>query len=278
MRHQRKRHRLGRGHAHRKATLAALSTALIAHKRISTTVPKAKALRQFVEPLITRAKIDSTHNRRQVFRHLHDKAAVTELFGEVAERVGDRPGGYTRIIRLGQRAGDGAEMAMIELVDYNDVQPSTTRKRRRTRRGGGGGGRRRGSGSTKAQQPEATPPQAAPQTVPVTETTGQTPTKEQGVDTTTVEQPVSPEQAIPVPERTEPHAEARAIAAEQAEEETTASTGEAPPQEPEAAEPPTAEVTPQEPEAPEQPASQAAPPEPEAPEKQASEEDDQKEK
>ena len=113
MRHQRKRHRIGRTHAHRKATLAALSTALIKHKRITTTLAKAKALRSFVEPLINRAKEDSTHNRRQVFRHLQDKHAVTELFGDVAAQVGDRPGGYTRVVKLGFRAGDAAEMAMI---------------------------------------------------------------------------------------------------------------------------------------------------------------------
>lgn len=153
MRHQKKGFKLGRTHAHRKATLAALSSALIRHKRIQTTLPKAKALRMFVEPLINRAKDDTMHNRRQVFRRLQDKHAVTELFGEIAEQLGDRPGGYTRIVKLGQRAGDGAPMAIIELVDYNDVKPEggSTRKRR-TRRGSG---RRRGG--TGASKPEATP-------------------------------------------------------------------------------------------------------------------------
>ena len=148
MRHQRKRHRLGRSHAHRKATLAALSTALIAHKRITTTVTRAKALRMYVEPLLNRAKEDTTHNRREVFRHLQSKDAVTELFGDVATRLGDRQGGYTRVVKLGQRAGDGAEMAVIELVDYNDVQPGGAAgggRKRRTRRGTSGGGRRRTS-------------------------------------------------------------------------------------------------------------------------------------
>ena len=138
MRHGKKGFKLGRTAAHRKATLAALSTALIEHKQIRTTLTKAKAARQYIEPLITRSRDDTTHNRRMVFRYLQNKYAVTELFDEVAERVGDRPGGYTRIVRLGPRKGDGAEMAIIELVDYNESEPvETTTKRRRTRRGSG---------------------------------------------------------------------------------------------------------------------------------------------
>lgn len=125
--------------------MAALSNALITHKRIETTLAKARALRAFIEPLVSRAKNDTTANRRQVFRHVRNKHAVTELFGDIAERVGDRPGGYTRVIKLGQRAGDSADMAVIELVDYNDVRPegsgsgskSTTRRSRRTRRSSG---------------------------------------------------------------------------------------------------------------------------------------------
>ena len=135
---------MGRTSSHRKRTLQALSTALIENKRITTTVAKAKALRPFVEPLITRAKQDTQHNRRQVFRHLQSNDAIEELFGEVSERVGDRPGGYTRIIKLGRRSGDGAELAMIEFVDYNDVSPSDTG-------GGGSGGTRRGSGKGRRQ-------------------------------------------------------------------------------------------------------------------------------
>ena len=130
---------MGRTAPHRKRTLQALSNALIENKNITTTIAKAKALRPFVEPLITRAKDDTEHNRRQVFRHLQNKETVNELFGEVAEKVGNRPGGYTRIIKLGQRSGDGAELALVELVDYNDVQPSGTGS-------GGSGGTRRGSG------------------------------------------------------------------------------------------------------------------------------------
>src|SRR5690554_5556582 len=152
MRHQHKGFKLGRTHAHREATLAALSSALIAHKRIRTTTTKAKALRMYVEPLITRSKTDTTHNRREVFRHLQSKEAVKELFGDVATKVGDRAGGYTRIVKLGPRPGDGAEMAIIELVDYNDVQPDGigSRRTRRTRRGGGRS--RRGGAKTQAQQ------------------------------------------------------------------------------------------------------------------------------
>jgi large subunit ribosomal protein L17 len=139
MRHRKKGKKIGRTASHRKRTLQALSNALIENKRITTTVAKAKALRPFVEPLITRAKEDTQHNRREVFRHLQSNDAIEELFGEVSERVGDRPGGYTRIIKLGQRSGDGAELALIELVDYNDVPPTDTGQ-------GGSGGTRRGSG------------------------------------------------------------------------------------------------------------------------------------
>ena len=139
MRHRKKGKKLGRTSPHRERTLQALSNALIENKSITTTTAKAKALRPFVEPLITRAKEDTEHNRREVFRHLQNKEMVGELFGEIAERVGDRPGGYTRIIKLGQRSGDGAELALIELVDYNDVKPTGSSS-------GGGGGTRRGSG------------------------------------------------------------------------------------------------------------------------------------
>ena len=148
MRHRKKGKKLGRTSPHRKRTLQALSNALIENKQITTTVAKAKALRPFVEPLITRAKEDTEHNRRQVFRHLQNKEILTELFTEVADRVGNRPGGYTRIIKLGQRSGDGAELAMIELVDYNDVQPSGTGS-------GGSGGTRRGSGKGRRKDSDA---------------------------------------------------------------------------------------------------------------------------
>ncbi len=128
MRHRVKGKKLGRTAAHRKATLRALSTALIKHKRIKTTVAKAKALRTFVEPLITKAKKDTVHSRRLIAREIHDKTVVQELFNEVIPKIGDRPGGYTRIVRLGNRVGDAAEMAIIELVDYNDVNVKKPKK------------------------------------------------------------------------------------------------------------------------------------------------------
>ncbi len=126
---------LGRKTAHRKSMLANMACSLIEHKRINTTVTKAKALKQFVEPLITKAKDDSTHNRRTAFRYLRSKEAVTNLFREVADKVGNRPGGYTRIIKLGNRLGDNADMAMIELVDFNEVYTNKEEtKKKSTRR------------------------------------------------------------------------------------------------------------------------------------------------
>ncbi len=120
MRHGKKVNHLGRTSSHRQAMLSNMASSLIIHKRITTTVAKAKALRKYVEPLISKAKDDSTHSRRVVFSYLQDKAAVTELFRDISQKVGDRPGGYTRILRTGFRVGDAAEMCIIELVDYND--------------------------------------------------------------------------------------------------------------------------------------------------------------
>jgi len=121
MRHGDKINNLGRTTSHRKALLKNLASELIKHKRITTTLAKAKALRTFIEPLVTKAKDNTTHNRRVVFSYLQNKEAVTELFGAIAEKVGGRPGGYTRIIKLGIRVGDNAETAMIELVDFNEI-------------------------------------------------------------------------------------------------------------------------------------------------------------
>ena len=141
MRHGKKINNLGRKTAHRKAMLANMACSLIEHKRINTTVAKAKALKQFVEPLITKSKAENnqsaesgTHNRRIVFRNLRSKEAVSELFSTVAEKVGDRPGGYTRIIKLGNRLGDNADMAMIELVDFNEIYNADKPKKKTTRR------------------------------------------------------------------------------------------------------------------------------------------------
>lgn len=125
MRHGDKINNLGRTASHRKALLSNLSCQLIEHKRIVTTLAKAKALRTHIEPLITKAKNNTTHHRRLVFSYLQDKAAVTELFSTIADKIGTRPGGYTRIIKLGIRKGDNAEMAMIELVDFNEVYGKT---------------------------------------------------------------------------------------------------------------------------------------------------------
>lgn len=136
MRHQVKGSKLGRTSAHKKATMRSLCISLITHKRIVTTLAKAKELRRYVEPLINRAKEDSMHNRRQVFSFLQDNFSTSQLFDEVGPKVGDRPGGFTRVIRIGYRIGDSADRAVIELVDYNDVQPSdVSKKKKRTRRG-----------------------------------------------------------------------------------------------------------------------------------------------
>jgi len=147
MRHGKKINHLGRKTAHRKAMLANMACSLIEHKRINTTVAKAKALKQFIEPLITKSKAENnvsadkgTHNRRIVFKNLRDKHAVTELFSVVSEKVADRPGGYTRIIKLGNRLGDNADMAMIELVDFNELYNAGKPKKKSTRRSRRSGG------------------------------------------------------------------------------------------------------------------------------------------
>jgi large subunit ribosomal protein L17 len=140
MRHGKKFNHLGRTKSHRKAMLSNMACSLIEHKRINTTVAKAKALRVFVEPLITKSKNDSTHSRRVVFSYLNNKYVVSELFRDIAPAVAGRPGGYTRIIKTGNRMGDNAEMCMIELVDFNEIYGSDkkeTKKKSRSRRGSG---------------------------------------------------------------------------------------------------------------------------------------------
>ena len=141
MRHSRVINHLGRTSSHRKAMLANMATSLIIHKRITTTTAKAKALRTYVEPLITKSKEDSTHSRRVVFSYLKDKTAVAELFRDISPKIGERPGGYTRILKLGNRIGDNADMCIIELVDYNEAmlggeaaKTKTTRRRRATKK------------------------------------------------------------------------------------------------------------------------------------------------
>lgn len=147
MRHGKKFNHLGRKAGHRAALMMNMSIALITHKRIFTTIAKAKALKRHIEPLITKSKDNTTHSRRVIFSYLNNKEAVTELFSTVAPKVAERPGGYVRVIRTGFRKGDGAEMAMIELVDFNEIytntrkrrgsQESADTKKRRTRRGKG---------------------------------------------------------------------------------------------------------------------------------------------
>ena len=139
MRHNKKFNHLGRKSGHRKAMLANMASSLILHKRIETTLAKAKALRVYVEPLITKSKDDTTHSRRTVFSYLKQKEAITELFRVIAPKIADRPGGYTRVLKLGFRQGDAADMAMIELVDFNEVMISGAKaevKKATTRRSG----------------------------------------------------------------------------------------------------------------------------------------------
>jgi large subunit ribosomal protein L17 len=151
MRHNRKINHLGRTNTHRAAMLSNMASSLIKHKRIFTTTAKAKALRKYVEPLITKSKEDTTHSRRVVFSQLQNKYAVTELFKEISSKVGDRPGGYTRIIKTGNRLGDNAAMCFIELVDYNEhMLKDKVAKTSKTRRS------RKKSADSKAPEQEAT--------------------------------------------------------------------------------------------------------------------------
>ncbi len=155
MRHSRVINHLGRTSSHRKSMLANMATSLILHKRITTTTAKAKALRTYVEPLLTKSKEDSTHSRRVVFSYLKDKDAVTELFREISPKIAERPGGYTRILKTGNRIGDNADMCILELVDYNEAmlgggeaaKTKTTRRRRTSRK--------KEEGSAEAKAPKA---------------------------------------------------------------------------------------------------------------------------
>jgi large subunit ribosomal protein L17 len=163
MRHGKKHNHLGRTTSHRKAMLANMASSLIKHKRITTTLAKAKALRVYVEPIITKSKNDTTHSRRTVFAYLQDKEVVTELFRDVAAKVASRPGGYTRIIKLNNRLGDNAEMALIELVDYNEVYGKDTAAadKKTTRRGR--------SRAKKADAPATTETEVKEEAAPVAE-------------------------------------------------------------------------------------------------------------
>lgn len=175
MRHGKKFNHLGRKSGHRKALIRNLALALIEHKRINTTLAKAKALRQFIEPLITKSKNSTTHNMRVVFSYLQNKEAVKELFGPIAAKVGERPGGYVRIIKTGFRQGDSAEMAMIELVDYNEVynpnaqEESKSSGRRRRRRGGSGAAKQHVEAQTEAVVEDVVEEEASDEAVVVEE-------------------------------------------------------------------------------------------------------------
>ncbi len=176
MRHGKKVNHLGRKSAHRQAMLSNMACSLIEHKRISTTIAKAKALRVYVEPILTKSKDDTTHNRRTTFSYLKSKEAVTELFRTVAPKIADRPGGYTRIIRTGYRLGDNAEMCLIELVDFNEVYTSGDAKKTTTRRS------RRGGATTakKTEAVEAVEEAVVVEETPVVEATEETPSEEAG--------------------------------------------------------------------------------------------------
>jgi large subunit ribosomal protein L17 len=171
MRHGKKFNHLSRKSAHRKAMLSNMATSLIMHKRITTTLAKAKALRVYVEPIITRSKEDTTHSRRVVFSHLQSKEAVTELFRDISSKVAERQGGYTRIIKLGQRLGDNAEMAMIELVDFNlnMLGEKAGAKAKGTRRGRRGGTKKAGDEAVAAPvaKAKAAPAEAVKEAPPV---------------------------------------------------------------------------------------------------------------
>ena len=169
MRHGKKVNHLSRQTGHRKSMLANMACSLIEHKRINTTVAKAKALKQFVEPLITKSKDDTTHNRRICFAYLRSKYAVTDLFRDVAAKVGERPGGYTRIIKMGNRLGDNADMAMIELVDFNELYNGGKKdeKKGRTRR------------PKKTTAPAATPAPVVEEAAPIVEDVVETPLAEE---------------------------------------------------------------------------------------------------
>jgi large subunit ribosomal protein L17 len=174
MRHGKKFNHLGRKAAHRKSMLANMACSLIEHKRIKTTLAKGKALRMYIEPLITKSKNDTTHSRRVVFSYLKQKEAVTELFGDISSKVSDRNGGYTRILKLGNRLGDNASMCMIELVDYNSEYTTDKPKAKKSRRS-----RRGGSSSTKTGAPVVEEAPAVEEIPPAEEVVEEAPTSEE---------------------------------------------------------------------------------------------------
>jgi large subunit ribosomal protein L17 len=215
MRHRKKFNHLGRKSAHRQETLSSMATALIINKRINTTIAKAKALRVYVEPLITKSKVDSTHSRRVVFSYLGDKNAVSELFRDVAQKVADRPGGYTRILKTGFRKGDGAEMCFIELVDYNAnmlrSEEETQQKRTRRSRRGKKSGEAPEAAAPKVEAPKAEEPKAeepkAEETPTAEAASVETTEKETTVEETPAEEPKAEKTPAEEPKAEEPKAE-----------------------------------------------------------------------
>ena len=226
MRHGKKFNHLSRKAPHRKAMLANMACSLIEHKRIKTTVAKAKALRVYIEPLLTKSKEDTTHSRRTVFSYLKQKQAITELFGDVAAKIADRPGGYTRILKLSNRLGDNAEMCFIELVDYNEDYQTDKSKRKKTRRRGG-------TGKTQVQEVVETP--VAEEEPKAEETTEEAPANEEVVEEktkaeeTTEEDPAN-EEVVEEKTKAEETTEEAPATEEVVEEETKAeeTTEEAP--------------------------------------------------
>jgi len=203
MRHGKSFNHLGRKTGHRRLMLANMASSLITHKRITTTVAKAKALRSYVEPLISKSKEDTTHSRRVVFSYLQDKEATAELFKEVGAKVADRPGGYTRIIKLAPRLGDNADLAIIELVDFNELLVKEKKEKKGTRR------RRAGAGTAKKKAEVA---------APVAEEVVEAPVAEAAVEEAVAEVEVAQEEATPVAEAEAPAAD-EAPADEASEEE-----------------------------------------------------------
>ncbi len=225
MRHGKKVNHLGRTNSHRKAMLGNMAASLILHKRITTTLVKAKALRIYVEPILTKSKNDTTHSRRTVFSYLQDKDAVTILFREIAEKIATRPGGYTRIIKMENRLGDNAEMALIELVDYNTVYGTDGAKaeKKSTRRRGG-------AGKAKATAPKAVAAEAAPfeDAVVIEEPKAEAPVAEAAVaeETAIEETPVAETEVAEAPVVEETPAVETEISPASAEHEENAEKGE----------------------------------------------------
>jgi large subunit ribosomal protein L17 len=206
MRHGKKFNHLGRQKPHREAMLANMACSLIEHKRVSTTVAKAKALKKYVEPLITKSKTDSTHSRRVVFSYLKDKQAVTELFRDISTKVADRPGGYTRILKTGFRLGDNAQMCFIELVDYNENMLKETKSKKSSRRRRGG-----------AKKTEATDV-AATTTEEVVEEVKEV--KAEAVETPEVAEDTKKVEVAPAEEKEAPKVEAKKDVSADSQEET----------------------------------------------------------